>query len=755
MNISSTNSIGIPTLPILEMVEELTIGQRTTDTTEKLSAFLHGTIFQKLGPFAVEIYYYNHSTGDFAASQRVDSHNIRQKAKGIPQALESNNPVIKKLTAKRQPIQISNREGGGEDHHFTITGSHLYVPIMDSRDLCGVLYIGSSNHNTPFSDEFCSAIKTLAAIIGSRLKSMHTIQQLKQSMEDLEYSERIRTALNEISEQAHDSVNINSLYAKLHQIVSGLIHAPNFYICVVQKKDDGNYLTFPYYADDQDPHLQGLELQINNRQNSLTGYLLKSRKPLLLTPENLESICRNNSITIHGSRPHSWLGAPFYLDNIQGAVAVQSYSNTVYTEQDKQLMAFVARHIGVALTRKRAVDDLKEAKERAELAEKNKSAFLANMSHEIRTPMNGIIGLTELVLQTEISAQQRSYLEMVSSSANRLLKLINDILDFSKIDAGKLELSPGPFSLRNLLAGAMEILSISARKKNLDLIIHCEDALPDRLLGDGDKLSQIFINLVGNGIKFTNSGSVSITVTRSVKNAPTTDQVELHFQVRDTGIGIPEDKQASVFEAFNQLGTTRDSSQRGTGLGLVIAAELVELMGGNISVESEEGLGTCFHFILQFPVVQPSGDGARKTEHPIERRKALLPQSPLKILLAEDEYINKTLAVTLLEKEGWQVSTAEDGREVIEKFSNDSFDLILMDIQMPEIDGFVATRIIREKEQKLQSHIPIIAMTAYAVKGDREKCLEAGMDGYISKPIRPEKLCDEITKVLNQLWKEP
>lgn len=496
---------------------------------------------------------------------------------------------------------------------------------------------------------------------------------------------------------------------------------------------------------------------INRAAERLTGYTREEARgrsgTLILAPEHIPRALEATRRKLAGEPTPAYEVDLITKDGQR--IPVELNSRLIFRDGQPVGIQGIARDI---TSRKRVEAELQRAKEAAEAASRAKSEFLANVSHEIRTPMNGILGMTELALQSDLSTEQRECIEMVKACGDSLLNVINDILDFSRIEAGKLRLDSKEYGLRAHLDDVVKGFALRAREKGVALTWTVTPSTPDMVLGDVNRLRQVLINLVGNAIKFTGSGAVSIDVSSDA--APTDNDRRaadserwLHFAVRDTGIGVPSEKHATIFEAFEQVDGSTTRHFGGTGLGLAISKRLVDLMGGHIWVESEVGQGSTFHFTIPLEVAahrQPPEPCTPATATVLGSRDV----GHLRVLLAEDNAVNQKLVMRLLEQHGHTVVVVNNGREAVAAVERQAFDVVLMDIQMPEMGGLEATAEIRRREANGTAraspvpHLPIVALTAHAMHGDEARCLAAGMDGYVAKPIRMPVLLAEMVRVL-------
>ncbi|WP_252231650.1 PAS domain S-box protein [Clostridium sp. ZBS15] len=499
--------------------------------------------------------------------------------------------------------------------------------------------------------------------------------------------------------------------------------------------------------------IDGYPIKINAAVTSMLGYTEEEMKKMKFTEYTYEEDKNKDWVKFKNLLEGKY---PYYLNEKRyvhkdGHVIWSSTAVSFIRGSNGKPQHIIAMVQDITKS-KNAEEELIKAKNAAETASRAKSQFLANMSHEIRTPMNGIIGMMDLSLMTELNSEQREYLEIAKSSTHSLLRVLNDILDYSKIEAGKMKLEELPFNLKNVMDEVLELFDINAKQKDIYIKLILDHEIPKVIIGDYIRVRQVLSNLIGNAIKFTAHGGVEVSVTyenfysRVVKER-LSQGVKLKFKVADTGIGIPRDKMNKLFKSFSQVDDSNTREYGGTGLGLAICERLVSMMGGDIWVESEEGVGSEFYFTAIFRLEDIIDERAGKIKgEMIDIELINNVKKNKKVLLVEDDKISNKIAIILLNKIGLEVTSVVDGRAAVEILKKEFFDLILLDMNLPYVDGYTIASKIRGKKQHINNGTPIIAVTAYALKGDKEKCLNAGMNEYISKPINTEEFFEKVKK---------
>jgi PAS domain S-box-containing protein len=535
-----------------------------------------------------------------------------------------------------------------------------------------------------------------------------------------------------ISTVALQDSDIFDIYPTIVKEISKLWNVNNFFIALYNHEKDT--LTFPFFADELD------HFKETDAKNTLTGWVIKNNKAVLLDENDILKIEKTGAISLVGSPCKIWMGVPLKMDDeVIGAICLQDYKKVdAFNNDDLQVFEFIANQIVLTLQRRRMLDNLITARKRAEEAAFSKQQFMSTMSHEIRTPLNEVIGITNLLYQSNPREDQMEFINTLRFSANHLMTLVNDILDYNKMEAGKIVFEKTEFDLASMLEDVKRSYSHHAKEKGISFSVEKSANLPVSLIGDPVRLNQIMTNLISNAMKFTSTGGISLSAAVKEKHE---HRAVLEFAVTDTGIGIAKDKLDEIFESYAQASPDTTRKYGGTGLGLAICKRLVDLQGGSLSVSSEPDKGSVFRFSIEYGL--PATDARATDKSAAETMKGLVGK---KILVAEDNKINFFVANKFLESWGVIVTHVENGSLALDEVNKTQYDLILMDLHMPVMDGIEATRIIRSSADKKISSMPIVALTAAVMSEAHDKIENLAINDYVLKPFKPKDLYDRIAK---------
>jgi PAS domain S-box-containing protein len=545
-------------------------------------------------------------------------------------------------------------------------------------------------------------------------------------------SQILQEILYNISTAALKQMDIKEIYPTIVNELNKIWDTNNFFIALYDKTSDT--LSLPFFADEKDNFY---EIPTGG---TITGWVIRQNKSVLLKEHDLKTLEEKGEIELVGSQCRVWMGVPLRVEgNIIGVMCLQDYNDEdKFSSDDLYVLDFIANHIAIAIQRRMILDNLILARQKAEEAAQSKQLFMSTMSHEIRTPLNEVIGITNLLLQGNPREDQMDYIKTLKFSGNHLLTLVNDVLDYNKMESGKIVFEQTQFDLNEFLEEIMRSYSFRSKAKNLKFDIRKETELPRLVIGDPIRLNQILSNLLSNALKFTTEGSITVFVKELNRKGKCCD---MEFSVSDTGIGISKDKHSLIFDSFTQASPDTTRHFGGTGLGLSICKKLIELQGGNITLESEPGKGSTFRFVIPLGLIDKG----------VQKPVAEMPENfsgleGKKILIAEDNKVNFFVANKFLVSWGISVKHAADGMLALEMLEKEDFDLVLMDLHMPVMDGIEATRIIRKSEDPKLRDIPIVALTAAIMSESHDKIEDLNINDYVLKPFKPHDLFERIRK---------
>jgi PAS domain S-box-containing protein len=542
----------------------------------------------------------------------------------------------------------------------------------------------------------------------------------------------LQEILFNISNAALKQYDIKEIYPIIVQELSKIWDTNNFFIALYDKSSET--LSFPFFADEKD--------SFNNvpTKKTITGWVINNNKSVLLKENDLKTLEESGDIDLVGTPCKVWMGVPLKVEgDIIGVTCLQDYNDeNKFSPEDLYVLDFIGNQIALAIQRRIMLDNLIIARQKAEEAAQSKQLFMSTMSHEIRTPLNEVIGITNLLLQGNPREDQMDFIRTLKFSGNHLLTLVNDVLDYNKMESGKIVFEKTQFNLSDFLDEIMRSYSFRSKAKQLKFDIIKSNNLPKEIIGDPIRLNQILSNLLSNAMKFTNAGSINVLV-RELSRTPHHSKIE--FTITDTGIGIQKERLSAIFDTYTQASADTARQYGGTGMGLSICKKLIELQGGTITLESEPDKGSTFKFIITFGTSETSIQAL-----PAESPENYTGLEGKKILVAEDNKINFFVANKFLSGWGVEVTHAENGQIALDLLETGIFDMILMDLHMPVMDGIEATRIIRKSENTNIKNIPIVALTAAIMSESHDKIADLNINDYVLKPFKPHDLFERIRK---------